>query len=116
MQYFVKGGRLQNKTHSTLKLCIFTASFLHFFFLISVGFPFPSFILILLYKNNAPPNLSFSTIGVLVMQSGQTRVLYWLTMKLDFGSNKELRYMHMHIIRVSFERLKLPRMAYIISC
>ena len=36
-------------------------------------------------------------------------------MKLAIGSNKELMYMFMHIIRVGFERLKLPRMAYIIS-
>ena len=37
-------------------------------------------------------------------------------MKLAIGSNEELMCMLMHIIRVGFERLKLPRMAYIISC
>ena len=71
-----------------------------------------------------------SIIDVLVMQSRKTRVLYcrikfyegfrlficWLMMKLAIGSNKELRYMHMHITRVGFEKFKLPRMAYIISC
>ena len=74
--------------------------------------------------------MSSSIVDVLVMQSGKTRVLYckirfkegfrlfisWLMMKLAFGSNKELRDMHMHIIRVGFERFKLPRMTYIISC
>ena len=39
-----------------------------------------------------------------------------LMMKLAFGSNKELVCMLMHIIRVDFEMLNLPRMAYIISC
>ena len=39
----------------------------------------------------------------------------WLMMKLAIGSNKELMCMHMHIRRVGFERLNLPRMAYIIS-
>ena len=39
-----------------------------------------------------------------------------LMMKLAFGSNKELVCMLMHIIRVGFEMLNLPRMAYIISC
>ena len=40
----------------------------------------------------------------------------WLMMKLAIGSNEELMCMLMHIIRVGFERLKLPRMTYIISC
>ena len=39
-----------------------------------------------------------------------------LMMKLAFGSNKELVCMLMHIIRVGFKRLNLPRMTYIISC
>ena len=38
-----------------------------------------------------------------------------LMMKLAFGSNKELVCMLMHIIRVGFEKLNRPRMAYIIS-
>ena len=54
------------------------------------------------------------------MQFEQTRVLYyiirfqegfrlficWLMMKLAFGSNKELRDMHMHISRVGFEKVQ----------
>ena len=77
-----------------------------------------------------PPNLSSSIFDVLVMQLGQTSVLYckirfkegfrlficWLMMTLAFVSNKELRNMHMHITRVGFERFKHPRMTYIISC
>ena len=65
------------------------------------------------------------------MKSGQIRVLccrimskeegcrlsfVGLMMKLAFGSNEELMCMLMHIIRVGFERLKLPKMTYIISC
>ena len=74
--------------------------------------------------------MSYSIIDVLVMHYGQTRVLcyrirfkegfrlfiFCLMMKLALGSNQELRYMHMNITRVSFERFKLPRMTYIISC
>ena len=69
-------------------------------------------------------------IDLFVMQYGQIRVLYcriifkggsrlficWLMIKLVIGLNKELMYMLMHIIRVGFERLKLSRMTYIISC
>ena len=36
--------------------------------------------------------------------------------KLTIGSNEELMCKLMPIIRVGFERLKLPRMAYIIYC
>ena len=43
-------------------------------------------------------------------------LIFWLMMGLAIGSNKELVCMLMHIIRVGFERLKLLRMAYIISC
>ena len=39
-----------------------------------------------------------------------------LMMKLEFGSNKELGYMLMHITKVGFERFKLPRMVHINSC
>ena len=40
----------------------------------------------------------------------------WLMIRLAIGSNKELMCMLMHIIRVGFKRLKLLRMAYILSC
>ena len=72
--------------------------------------------------------MSFSIIDVFFMQSGKIRVLQCriifkggsrlliclLMMKLAIGSNKELMYMLMNIIRVGIERLKLQRMAYII--
>ena len=38
-------------------------------------------------------------------------LICWLMMRMIIGSNTELVYMLMHIIRVGFERLKLPRMA-----
>ena len=68
---------MQDKTHSTLILCIFKTSFLHSFFVFfSSQLVFLSHLLFLssfTTEHNAPPNLSFSTIDVLVMQSGQIR-------------------------------------------
>ena len=51
------------------------------------------------------------------MFKGESRLfICWLMMKLAIVSNKELMCMLMHIIRVGFEKLNPPRMAYIISC
>ena len=50
-----------------------------------------------------------------MFKEGIELLIYWLMMRLAIDLNKELVYMLMHIIRVGFERLKLPRMAYIIS-
>ena len=51
-----------------------------------------------------------------MFKDGIGLLICWLMMRLAIGSNKELVCMVMHIIGVGFERLKLPRVAYIISC
>ena len=43
-------------------------------------------------------------------KEGNWLLICWLMMRLAIGSNKELVYMSMHIIRAGFEGLKLPRM------
>ena len=117
----MKGTR-QNSFH--LDTLSFHNLFSSFFssFLISVGCPFSTLLLLIHNpKYYSPQKLSSSIIDVFVMQSRQIRVIYyrirfkggfrlfifWLMMKLVVGSNKELRYVHMHIIRVGFERFKL---------
>ena len=52
----------------------------------------------------------------IMFKGGSRLFICWLMMELAIRSNKELRCMLMHIIRVGFEGLNLPRMAYIISC
>ena len=51
-----------------------------------------------------------------MFKEGIRLFICWLMMRLAIGSNKELVCMLMYIIGVGFERHKLPRMAYIISC
>ena len=48
---------------------------------------------------------------MIMFKGGSRLFICWLMMKLAIGSNKELMCMLMHIIRVGFERLNLPRMA-----
>ena len=51
---------------------------------------------------------------MLFKEEGRRLLFVGLMMKLAFSSNKELGCMLMHIIRVGFEMLNLPRMTYII--
>ena len=52
---------------------------------------------------------------MIIFKGGIRLFICWLMKKLAIDSNEELMCMLMHIIRVDFERLKLPRMDYIIS-
>ena len=65
-----KGARLQDKTHSTLILRIFTTSFLPYFSSSSSQLAFfsqPLFLSSFTFRNNIPPNLSSSIIDSLIM-------------------------------------------------
>ena len=46
----------------------------------------------------------------IMFKEGIRLLICWLMMRLAIGSNKELLCMLMHIIRVGFERFKLPKM------
>ena len=46
-----------------------------------------------------------------MFKEGIGLLICWLMMRLAIGSNKGLVCMFMHIIRVGFERFKLPRIA-----